>query len=212
MTVTTMKRADGQAGTLYKSDPVLSIMLNGAGWIGFGLALLVAAVTAVEALHHVEGAGTVAVVGLAGAAIFSLGLKYVFNRTRSVVVDAAAITSLAFGRPWRTLAWSQVRSIERVRAYNSTIESTGYSVHVAGDSVDIWMEDASIKDFDALLVELTKRAQAHQIELSARDRGRDTLAKIRAEVADPQERKRLLKRGIVTKLDSLVLQPGEARR
>ncbi len=142
---------------------------------------------------------------MAGAVLFALPLKYVFSRTRSVVVDAAGVTALAFGKPWRTLPWAAVQRIERIRAYTTTTESIGYSIHVAGDGVDIWMESFSIKGFDALLTDLTKRAQEHQIELWSRDRGRDTLAKIKAEVTDSRERKRLLKSGIVTKVSSLVL-------
>lgn len=83
MALTIMERAYGQAGTLYRCSPVISILQNGLGWLGVGLALVMAAVTAVEALHHVKGAASVAGVSVAGAVLFALPLKYLFSRTRS---------------------------------------------------------------------------------------------------------------------------------
>lgn len=200
-----MKSVDDKTGTLYKCSPVVSILYNGAAWGGAAFGLVLGAVTAVQALHHVKGAAAVAGVFVAGAVVFGLPIKYVFATTRSVVVDAAGVTALAFGRPWRTLRWGEIQRIERIRVYSSRSESIGYSIHVAGDGVDIWMQSSSIGGFEALLADLTRRAQEHQIELWTRDRGPDTYRKIKTEIADPQARKRLVKSGIVTKVSSLVL-------
>ncbi len=193
------------AGTVYKYSLLFSIMWNGLGWAGIAVGLVLAVFGAVEAIQGVSGAVAGVPAGLFFSGMFALLSKCMFARTRPITISDAGIMALMLGRPWQKLAWSQVKRIELIRAYIGTTNSIGYRVHVVGNGVDIWI-DYTINAFDALLVDLSVCAQQHQIELWTRDRSPDTYRKIKAEVTDVQERRRLIKSGVVTKVTSLGAQ------
>lgn len=132
--------------------------------------------------------------------------KYSFEKNRPLVIDETGITALANGKIWKSIAWSDVTRIERIRTiiYLQLGTRYGYEFVIAGphDEIEIKLDD-TISDFPVLLNTLNFYVQRHQIPLLARDKGEDTRAKIKATVKDKQERKKLLQEGVQSSINAL---------
>lgn len=130
--------------------------------------------------------------------------KYSFEKNRPLVIDETGISALANGKIWRSIAWSDVTSIERIRTtiYLQLGTRLGYEFLIVGPHNDIKLDD-TISDFPVLLDTLNFYVQRYQIPLLARDKGSDTVGQIRATVKDKQERKKLLKEGVQSSIDVL---------
>jgi hypothetical protein len=139
-------------------------------------------------------------------------LKFSFERHSPIEIDDTGISAMAFGREWKSIQWSDVQRIERVRRAMFTIINTwryGYEFVIVGSTDTIYILD-SIGEFPALLNALNSYAQRYSIPLVAYDRGDDTKAKIKTTVMDRLERKRLLKEGIRTEIADLKEQYVES--
>lgn len=138
-------------------------------------------------------------------ACFSV-LKFFFKRHREIVVNDEGVMALAFGRIWRSIRWTDIARIERVRRPMVTIWNTwrdGYEFVFYGPrSEEIHFVD-EITNEAALLTLLDGYVAQYRIPMVAFDRGSDTRAKIRATTLDRAERKRLLRQGYQTTLTSL---------
>lgn len=131
-------------------------------------------------------------------------LKLTFETSRPIVIDEMSISAWAFGRVWKSIAWSEIKSIERIRSLKFEEKGRRYGYHlvIIGRHAQIIIED-SIHELPALLNTMNMYVHRHQIPLLARDKGEDTKANIKATVKDRQERKKLLKEGIQTSLSAL---------
>ena len=180
---------------------VLRIILDCVG-IGAGLALIGGGVYFY--ISDITEWWSPILVGVLCAWFMYSVLKMTFENSRPIVTDEIGISSVAFGRTWKTIAWSDVKKIERIRRvqFEDLGNRYGYDLLVVGSHDSIVARD-SIRELPDLLSTLNAAVQHYQIPLLARDIGDDTRAKIRATVADRQERKRLLKEGIQTSISKL---------
>lgn len=132
-------------------------------------------------------------------------LKLTFETSRPIVIDETGISSQAFGRVWKFIAWPEVKRIERIRSVMPTEElgfRYGFDLLIVGPSDSIIVED-EICELPALLSTLNAYVQRYRIPLLARDKGDDTRAHIKATVKDKQERKKLLKEGVQSSITAL---------
>ncbi len=143
-------------------------------------------------------------IGALCARFFVYIFKFTFEKNRPIVIDETGISALAFGRVWKSIAWPDVKTIERIRSVK--VEELGnrygYRLVIVGSENSIIVED-SIRELPELLRTLNMYVQRYQIPLLSFDKGEDTKAKIRATVKDKQERKKLLKKGIQTSISAL---------
>lgn len=131
-------------------------------------------------------------------------LRGYFGETREIVVDDDGISALAFGRVWRSIRWTDVDRIDRIRfppnLYRWRARHT-FVIHGCRNDEIRFAEE--ITNLTVLLKLLNRYIEQHHIPLAAFDRGPDTRAKVRATTLDPAERKRLLREGYRTSLSSL---------
>lgn len=188
----------------YGYDPLVSFLylFLGCGGIAVGLAFISSGV-----YFYLNKMGDWWPPILMGAFVarfmFSV-LKFSFENTRPIMIDETGISAWAFGRVWKTIAWPEVKGIERVRSLKIKEQGSryGYSLLIIGSRDQINIED-DIRELPALLSTLNAYVQRYQIPLLARDKGEDTRAKIKATVKDKQERKKLLKEGVQSSITEL---------
>jgi hypothetical protein len=185
--------------SLYISHPILCLgVLVGLALIGVGV--------------YLRDRGGLS--GIPIGVIFTLLMfgaeKSYFERNRPLEIDEMSISAMALGRIWKSITWSDVKRIERIRKilYLSLGSRYGYEFVIVGAHEEIKLDDTIYKlpayeKTPAILNTLNFYVQCYNIPLVAYDRGEDTAAKIKATVMDKQERKKLLREGVQTSIASL---------
>ena len=182
----------------------LLILFLLCGGILFGLVLIAASIFIFK---KIEWGGILVGAFWTGLLIFTA--RGTFIKQRPIAIDETGITALFFGKTWKFIAWPEVTRIEQIRIMMARELGgwrNGYELAIVGPHDEINLEDV-ISDFPVLLNTLNFYVQRHQIPLLARDKGSDTIDRIRATVKDKQERKKLLKEGVqssITALDGLL--------
>lgn len=173
-------------------------------WILAGVGILSLAVY--SARQRDSGAWFGLLLGLAVIWTGVFSMTDYFKRSREIVVDDDGVAALAFGSSWRSIRWTEVARIERIRRPMVTEWNTwrnGYEFVIRGRQNDEIRFVEKITSLTALLSVLNRYVEQHHIPLVAFDRGSDTRPKIRATTSDRKEKKRLLREGYQTDLSLL---------
>lgn len=136
--------------------------------------------------------------------------KSFFERNRPLEIDETGVCAMAFGRIWKSIAWTDVQRIEQIRTtiYTPLKFRYGYEFVIVGAHEQIKLDDTirrlpAYDKFPAIVDTLNFYVQRHHIPLVAYDKGEDTQAHTKATVKDKQMRKKLLQEGVRTSITSL---------
>lgn len=171
-------------------------LLEIAGLGGAGLYL---AITAVHTGRNYIYAG---VLCGALAAFFVYAFARFYLQHRPLRITSDGIETLSFGRRWLFISWKDVRCIEKIDYFEALKgrQSTMFYIHCPNGKIQF---DANIQDVHGLLARLNEYIAQHGIAVTWRDRGKDARDEIKRSVADPVERKRLLREGRRRRLSAL---------
>lgn len=176
-------------------------------WTALGVGMITMALYSL--MQRDSSAWIGVIIGLLSTWLGVLTLRSYFNRSREIIVNDDGVAALAFWSKWRSVRWSEIARIERIRRPMVTEWNTwrnGYEFVIRGrQNEEIRFVD-KITNLTALLSLLNRYVAQHDIPLVAFDRGSDTRPKIRATTPDRGERKRLLREGYETSLSSLTIE------
>ena len=166
--------------------------------------------TGVAAYNSDRGGCSVIPIGILGTLFFLAAEKSLFVRNLPLKIDETGIYAMVFGRTWKSIPWSDVQCIEKIKTtiYTPLKFRDGYKFLIVGTDNQIQLDDTIYKlpnyeKYPAILHTLNFYVQQHNIPLVAYDRGEDTKKKIEVTVMDKQQRKKLLKEGVKTSITSL---------
>ena len=118
-----------------------------------------------------------------------------------ILVDESGIKKLFLGRPIRSIAWQDVRSIEKVRRFYTGRMEYICSIDVLTPSTAISFRE-TIRGYRELAAIITSNAKRTGIPLHFVDQGLDTILKARRTMTRA-EYKQVSKKGIVNAIDAI---------
>lgn len=105
--------------------------------------------------------------------MFLAGASLAFFAMRPVGIGDEGVATFMFGRRWRLLPWSDVKSVERIRVYDtSTLRMrSDFLVRTCGSTIRF---DEYLENADRLIDKLNFYIEKYQIPAFEVDRGRET--------------------------------------
>lgn len=136
--------------------------------------------------------------------LFAMCLLAMFHiRHRPICVSSTSISAIMFIiNSQRRIPWNNIRNITNIRYFNQGRASYVEHYHLYGiDGNEIEFDDG-LQGLRQLLDIINDHMSA-SVELVRFDRGPDTVRQVRATIDDPQERRRLSREGVKTRLQEL---------
>lgn len=106
-----------------------------------------------------------------------------FLAYRSILITNAGLSALVWRWSWRTIAWTDVKQIDKVRDYNWSWRRHWIHIFVRSDSTSIEFNEA-IECFDRLTHEVNEHVRQHDIPVYFTDHGMDTFFAERGQRSD----------------------------
>jgi hypothetical protein len=125
-----------------------------------------------------------------------------YLRHLPVATSSEGIKSFFFGKNEKYFLWKDIKKIERIRYYDGGVNMYVHTYRFYESEDYIRFDDglAKIKD---LLAAINPYIRQYNIEITAFDRGLDTMKKIARSNIDPEEKKKLLREGVRETLSEL---------
>lgn len=136
--------------------------------------------------------------------IFAICLLIMFHiRHRPICVSSTNISAILFIiNSQRRIPWSNIRNITNIRYFNQGRASYVEHYRLYGvDGNEIEFDDG-LQGLRQLL-DIINNHMSASVDLVRFDRGPDTVRQAQARIDDPQERRRLSRQGVITKLQRL---------
>jgi len=130
-------------------------------------------------------------------------LALFYKKHRPILISREYISSLnLLGHAQKVINWPDVLQIKRIWMSDIVSRSNHYFFEIHGAKCVIYFND-TIRNYHDLLDELNHSIEKLHIPTSGYDRSPDALRDIKRTIADPDERRRLIRTGRVSILRSL---------